>query len=266
MYSGTEITGLHLVREGDQYYTSFESWCFCVGSFRKLKYGFNLELNIPIVTDERTVKFLDGHAWHDWVAKELATTQINIFSKDKEVVPHEPDSETIETLAFLDRLFPEKKKIFFYELNSIVSTWCHGSFRSFDKNGNIEPFSDHALKQIGYYNNKYYGKLNNDEVIEYPEEVKKLKDAYFAEIRIPETEKNEKIQTAAYEKYRKANDKFLNEHHSLLDVFITIGEHVVVCPYAYTHATVKGCEYEHAGDIYMVVTPDTVYFQSERHF
>jgi hypothetical protein len=59
---------------------------------------------------------------------------------------------------------------------------------------------------------------------------------------------------------------FLLEHHSLLDVFISIGEHVVVCPIAYTDPTMKTYEYEHAGEIYMVVTPDAVYFQSERHF
>ena len=37
MYCGTEITGLHLVKETDQFNTGFMSWAFCCDNFKALK-------------------------------------------------------------------------------------------------------------------------------------------------------------------------------------------------------------------------------------
>jgi len=262
MYCGTELTALHIVKETEQYYISIDTWSGCCVPFKLKKKNGDLSYNIPVLKDEKAIKFLNENAWHDWVAKELATTQVNIFSKDKELVPHIPDSDTVETLAFLDRLFPDKKKVFFYELTSIISSFCHGAFISYDKEHNIEEPTKHDIEQRGYYTSKYIGRFNGGAVT-YPDNVNALYAIYD---KIERSKENEKIKQAAYHNYAIAQNEFLLANHNLTDTFIALGENAVVCPYAYTHCCVKGSAYENAGEIYFIVTDDTVYFQDERHF
>lgn len=263
MYCGTELTALHIVKETEQYYISIDTWSSCCSPFKLKKKNGDLSYNIPVLKDEKAISFLNKNAWHDWLAKELATTQINIFSKDRELVPHIPDSDTVETIAFLDRLFPDKKKVYFYELTSIISSFCHGTFISYDEEHNIEEPSDHAIKQRGYQTRKYNGKYKSDEVIVLPENVNALYAVYD---KMERSKENEKAKQAAYHNYAEAEEAFLLANHNLTDTFIALGENAVVCPYAYTHCCVKGSAYENAGEIYFIVTDDTVYFQDERHF
>lgn len=131
MMSDVELTTLYPIKETDQFFQSIEVWAFCSYKFRAKK-PFNLNLEIPVITDSNTVKFLEEHCWSDWVDKEI---------KDK-------DSDTIESINLLDKLFPDKNKVFFYELDSLIAAYCHGTFSR-----NIY---EHTLKQQQYYCKKYY--------------------------------------------------------------------------------------------------------------
>ncbi len=243
MYSGVELTGLHLVKETSQFYIGFETWSHCIGPFKKLKFDTQLNYDIPVVTNQKSIDFLNEHAWHDWVARELES------EKKK--------GQMVETIAFLDRLFPGKKKAYFYELESFVSTYCHGSFLSYDDNGNIEEPSEHHIEHRKYYTGKYYrgnGKFEN-------EKIKALYDVYD---KVRDGDK--KIKDKAFTAYYNAEQDYVFNKYNLTDTFIDISKNAVVCPYAFSDATVKGTSYEHAAEIYFVVTPDTVYFEVKRHF
>jgi hypothetical protein len=56
------------------------------------------------------------------------------------------------------------------------------------------------------------------------------------------------------------------KYRTRVDDFIEIGHNSLVCPYIFLDSSINGYEYEHAGDLYMVVTPDSVYFDVARHF
>ncbi len=244
MYCGTEITALHLVKETAEYFISIDSWAFCCSKFKAKKKHTELELDIPILTDTAAVKYLDTCAWHDWVDKEI---------KDN-------NSDMIETISLLDKLFPNKKKVYFYEFKSIVAAFCHGTFVRYDDDGNVEEPTEHAIKDRKYYNSKNL----HFEDIEMPDNVNKLYEAYHETHKNTETTPEERKE--AYGKYADARDKFVYENHDKTNSFIKIGESVVVCPYIYSRPTIEGYSYEHVGEIYMVVTEDTVYFEAERHY
>ena len=110
MFSGVEIIGLHLIKETSKFYMGFESWCFCCGKFKGIKSKTELKFDIPIISDKKALEFLNEHAWHDWVDRELKGGR--------------KDSEMSETIALLDKLFPNKKKVYFYELKSLVAAFC----------------------------------------------------------------------------------------------------------------------------------------------
>lgn len=58
MYCGVEITALYLVKETKDFYVSTEVWAHCASKL-KIKKPYELSVNIPIITDERTIKFLE---------------------------------------------------------------------------------------------------------------------------------------------------------------------------------------------------------------
>jgi hypothetical protein len=241
MFSGVHITGLHLIKETAQFFMGFESWCHCCGNFKALKYEFELKFNIPVISNEKTIAFLDKHAWKHWVDEEIASER--------------KKGEMQETIDLLNRLFPEKKKIFFYELNSIISAFCHGSFISYDDKGNVEELREHAIKSQKYYCSKY--KMLCKET----PELQALYDAYHKA-----KDSDKKLKDEAFTKFHSASQDYVYEKYNLVDVFINIGENSVVCPCAFSRPTVEGSEYEHAGEIYFVVTPDAVYFETTRHY
>lgn len=242
MYSGVQLTILHLIKETNQFFMGFESWAYCSGNFRKLKYGFNLSVNIPTITDKDTIAFLDKRAWKDWVDKSIAENRNN-------------KTEVEETIAFLDRLFPSKKKVFFYELDSIISSFCNGTFISYDDDGKVEEPSEHDIKQRKYYCSKY--KMFCKET----PELQALYDTYQSFKDIDEAAKDK-----AFDAYYEAAQTYVYEKYNLTNVFRTIGENAVCCPYAFTRPSVKGSTYEHVGEIYFVVTEETIYFEIKRHY
>lgn len=244
MYSGVELTVLHLIKETSCFFISIISWCFCCSTFKIQKFGFKLEYNIPILKDKKSIEFLELNSWKDYIEKEN----------------NKKDSDIIETIQLLDRLFPNKKKVYFYELDSLIGAYCNGLFISYDDNGNIVKEDEHDIERRKYYNYKYQGSLSNVD-IEYSDEINKLYSSYS---NYSGEDKNERSRL--YSVYRDAAADFLFKNHDLTPTFIEICKNSIVCPYIFSDCTVKGSEYENAGDIFMVVTDDTVYFEIERHY
>lgn len=252
MMSGVEMTTLYPIKETEHFYMSHEVWAYCASKFKAKKKGFELSVNIPTITDEKTIDFLKEEAWHDWTEKEKMS------------------SEMQETLSMLNKLFPEHKKVFFYELNSILSTFNHGTFLSYDENGNIKEPSEHDLKRRKNFTHKYHKHAG----MNIPE-IKEALDAYRAVERGDKSNKEqEKLATEKYRIYHDLEADYVYKNMCLDNVFINIGKNSVCYPVAFSRSTAdwskdkygKLIGYAHAGEIYFVVTPDTVYFETSRHY
>lgn len=246
MYSGVTMTTLYPIKETKEFYLSPEVWAYCASKFKIKKKNLSaLSVDISTITDQKTIDFLNKKAWHDWVAKDKKT------------------ADTAETIALLNRLFPDKKKVFFYELNSILSAYNNGTFVSYDDNGNVEAPSEHQIENRKYYTHKYHMFAGTKDV----PEIKKAYEAY-------DKAKDGKDKDAKFEIYHTLSEKYAYENFCLDDVFINIGTNAVCYPVAFSHNTAEWSKekygklvgYAHAGEIFFVVTPDTVYFEITRHF
>jgi uncharacterized LabA/DUF88 family protein len=243
MYCGVTMTALFPIKETNQFYISIEVWSHMCRKFKRKKDGFTLNVDIPIITDEKAIAFLAQHAWHDWVGEEI----------------ERKDSDMIETIEYLNRIFPNKKKVFFYELDSILSAYASGTFLSYEKDGSIENPSEHDINSRKYYTNKY----NHADV---PELVV-LRKKWTGE-------KDKELAEQYLTEYTKAKREYNYLHNNLDSIFIELGKNGVGYPVAFSEDTAKWSiekygkkiAYAHAGEIYFVVTPDTVYFQQKRHF
>lgn len=248
MFSGVEMTTLYPIKETANYYVSVEVWAYCASTFKGKKDRTVLKVDIPVITDQKTVEFLKEHCWDDWVAEERNNKK----------------SDMEEVISLLDKLFPDKEKVFFYELDSIIGAYNHGTFISYDDNGVVEEPKGYSLEHRKYYTGKYAGYLR-DEV--YPDHVRQAYRDYSGT-----TDKEKK--TELYRVYRKLRDDYLYDNYCLNDVFIEIGRNSVCYPVAFSRGTAdwykeeygKTCAYAHAGEIYFVVTEDRVYFESKRHY
>lgn len=243
MYSGVELTTLYPIKETAQFYVSIEVWAYCASNFRGKKDRTTLNVDIPVVTDEKAVAFLAKHGWKDWVAKQTA----------------DGDSDITEAIALLDKIFPDKKKVFFYELDSLIGAYCGGTFISYDDNGNVEP-RPNKDDQAKYYNQKYNGHLKSPEL-----EAAQLKWT---------SEKDKKKKDQYLTEYVNMEEKYAWEHNNLVDVFIEVCRNSVCYPVAFSRGTAdwskekygKEIAYAKVGEIFFVTTPDTVYFQTKRHY
>lgn len=233
MHSGVELNMLHRVKvtpKGNICSFPFKTYC---GRTFKGK-GMITEVNIPVVTDELVLKFLDEHCWWDW--------------KDREI--EEGNSEMLETVKYLQPLFPDKELVYFDELESIIVAYNWGTFETLDKNGQVkEPCPTRK-----YYTHKY------NKFIDEPT-INGLRDKYFAE-------KNEKLKKQYHKEYFHAEREYAFQYLDLTPVFSTIGRNVVCYPVAYTKKTIDAdwCDYGHDGEIFFVVTENVVYFSVSRHF
>jgi len=229
MRSGVYMTALYPIKETEQFYRSIEVWAAYASTFKRKKKDFTLSVNIPTVTDEKAIEFLNEEGWHDWTT----------YNKDS--------SDVKETLAMLDKLFPNHKKSYFYELETILLFFAHGHFVKYDADGNVMEPSEHDIKYRKYLTHKY-NRHNRDN----PE----IRAAY-EEYRTADSDegKNQKFKI-----YYDLDEDFAYKNHCLDEVFISIGQNGVCYPVAFSDKS------EHAGEILFVVTPDTVYFEIKRHF
>lgn len=238
MMSGVQLTALHLVKETPQYYISIDSWAFCCSQFKRKKKNGPLSVNIPTVTSKKAVELLERKASDHWVQKRLDAGC----------------SEMKEAIAFLDGLFPDKRKVYLHEFKDLIASYCHGVFGRFDtETGEPVKEWDNALERRKDINRRYCVKG------EMPKLIVELYEAY-------KNEKDEKKQEAALEKYLDAKTDYLYENDNVIPELMEITQNAVVCPYAFSSPTVEGSSYEHAGSFYFVVTENAVFFQVARSF
>ncbi len=242
MLSGVEITVLHLLKKTKEWFISLDTWAFCCSKFKRKHKNLTPKVDLPVCKDEKTSAFLNEHAWHDWVDKYI-----------------EEKGELREGIDFLNKLYPNHKKVKFYELESIIGAYCWGSFVSYDEEGNeVKKLKERYINKRKYYNWKYFDAYGHEG--RFPKHIQKMrKDHRKLKYDTPEGK-------ASYIKFRGVADKYILENHDFTPIFKVIGENSIVIPYAFTEATVKGSAYEHAGELYLVVTDDTVYFEIDRHF
>lgn len=137
MYSGVEVTVLHLLKKTKEYFISIESWSAHTSTYKQKINKFVPNFVIPTISDPKTLAFLKEHCWEDWNEKE----------KD--------EVDMVLKTELLNKLFPNKKQVFFYELDNILTHYCHGSFIRYDDNGNIKKTTTHDDDCIDYFNFKY---------------------------------------------------------------------------------------------------------------
>lgn len=244
MMCGVEMTTLYAIKETALYYLSIEVWAYCASKFKAKKKGFKLNVDIPVIENEKTCAFLDKHCWKDWVAKDRG---------DKH-------SDIPETVALLDKLFPGKEKIFFYELDSLISAYNCGSLISYNDDGSIEEPSNHDIESQKYYNAKYNRHIQTPELT-------KLRTKWTSE-------KDEKLKNKYLKEYVNAEHNYAYKYHNCIDTLIDIGKHSVCYPVAFSRGTAewskekygKEIAYAKAGEIFFVQTKDKIYFEIKRHF
>lgn len=240
MYSGVEMTTLYPIKETDHYYVSPEVWAYCASRFKAKKYKTTLNVDIPILTDEKAIEVLERRAWKDWVVKKI----------------NEDKSDMKEAISLLDKVFPNKEKLYYFELDSLLGAYNQGSFISYDKEGNIEEPTQHCLENRVYYNSKCYMGGKDEKLT-----------ALYAKLK---GEKDEK----ALGKIFDAIEQYKFEHYNVVPQLIEIGKHSVCYPVAFSDNTAEWSKekygkllgYAHAGEIFFVATPDKVFFEIKRHF
>lgn len=240
MYCGVELTILHSIKETKLYYTSIEVWAFCAGKFKNLKKNYTLSLNIPLLTDERTISILNKKGSSKWLEE----------MKD--------NKDCKEALEALNKIFPNKEKVYFHDLDYIIGGWCKGDFLSYDDEGNINKTID--TDRLSYY------------AIKYPA---KVEDTAISELHIKAmNEKDEASQEKYFDEYYKMKSDYLFNHCNFNEVLINIGKNSVCYPFVFTDNTAEWSRqqygklvgYAHAGEIFFIQTPDKIFFSIVRHF
>lgn len=238
MYCGVELTVLHAIKETAQYWMSPEVWAWCATKFRKKKKFLpELSVEIPVLTDEKALAHLDKGAWHDWVTKERKDTDIK------------------EAIQYMKQLFPNHEYIYFYELDRIISEFTNGSL-----------IPDKSPTEHMKWVNLHIGN-KNDWMIQYPEV--KVKFEAYSNSKGTEAEKSK-----LYSDYSDLAKQVAWDKQNMMSVLNTIGENTICYPVAFSKGTAEwaiekygsSMEYSNAGEIFFVVTPDKIYFETKRHY
>jgi hypothetical protein len=246
------MTAIHLIKETPQYYISIDTWSSCCSPYKKKKKYADLQVNYPMATDEDVINFLDKKAWHEWVNECLSGSK----SKHK-------DTEMHEAIEMLDKIFPHHEKVYFHELRSIIAAYNHGTFLSYDyRTKELEEPTEHEIKRRKYFTGKYKG-FFSDEDIQLPDNVVKLREKYW---KLSKKGARDEKQTKAFRAWKDAEEDYLYENHDLTDMFVRMCKKAIVLPMAFSSPSVEGSAYEHAGELYLIITPNKIYFEIERHY
>lgn len=247
MMCGVEMTILYPIKETEQFYRSVEVHAYCASNFKDKKKDFKLEVKIPTITTQKTIDFLDEHAWHDWVGREMA-------SEDNK-------GEMTEAIAKLKVLFPDKELVYFYELDNLLSAYNHGIFLSYDyKTKEVKKPSEHEISKRKGYTRNY--QINIDS-----EECKAMQIRWTSQT-------DEKLKKQYLTEYIHFERDYYYKHHNIDNIFLELGQNAVCYPTGFSENTAewslekygKLIDYAHAGEIYFIVTPEKVYFETKRHF
>lgn len=136
MRSGVSMTALYPIKETAEFYRSIEVWASCASFFKIKKKNINLDVSIPILNNTKAETFLYDNCSKNWVAESNS-------------------SDIKETIEVLSKIIPNKEFLYFYELESLLNAFCHGSFISLNANGEVEPVTENQIKVQKYYSYKY---------------------------------------------------------------------------------------------------------------
>lgn len=253
MMSGISFNTLYPIKETEQFYLSCEVWAYCASKFKiKKKNLSKLEVNIPILTDKKAIKFLADNVWKG-----------DDFIKD----------DVLEAKTFLQRLYPDHKYKFFYELDVIFGGYIHGHFIRYDKDGNVKEPTKHELDRRAYYSHRYnrFIGIGKNEI----PHIKELYDKYceYKKEEIGDDYNKDKKQEL-YNAFSDAQEEYIMKHCDMTETFITLSKHGVCLPMAFTNNTAEWSKekygrlvgYAHSGECFFIVTPDTIYLNVTRHF
>ena len=246
MMSGVEITTLFPIKETKEFFVSIEVWAYCASKFRKKKENFKLKVDIPTITDAKTIKFLEENCWNDWIEKNLDCSDI------------------VESVSLLKKLYPKHKAVYFSELDELIGKYIHGTFGSYDRDGQLKPRSEHNENVIKSCLSKYfrYKAYASDEVT--------AKRKCWTESKGDEDEKGKRLDE--YIDFER--DWLFKNNLDAVDTFIDVSKNSVCYPVAFSNGTGmwavekygKPTEFSNSGEIFFVVTEDKIYFNYNRHF
>jgi hypothetical protein len=186
------------------------------------------------------------------------------------------EGNSIEAADFLKKLYPNHTFKFFYELSQIFSDYNHGTFVSYDDEGNVEKPSEHHLETRAHLTQKYnkFQTVKKDSEFFQPE-IKELYDKYSNYTKENKGKAyDEDVSSQLFDKFYDREREYVFENFDLTNTFIDISKHGVCLPMAFKEGTADWhkekygtvCSYAHAGETFFVVTEDSVYLEVKRHY
>lgn len=161
---GTSINVLYQIKETPNYYISLNTHTYCCSMFKKIKKDFSLSVNIPILSDKATIDFITDASWENYVEEKIDT-----------------DVDMQQVLSFLDRLFPNHKKVFFYESIAITKDHCFGTLNDF----NVEEQDYWRMFSNKYTIDTFKNVGNHVTVIPFAYTDNPVKTYYFSDSKTP---------------------------------------------------------------------------------
>jgi hypothetical protein len=247
MMCGVEMTILYPIKETEHFYRSVEVHAYCASNFKAKKKDFKLEMNIPTITTQKTIDFLEEYAWHDWVGREMA-------GEDEK-------GEMTEAVAKLKTLFPDKEIVYFYELDNLLVAYNNGVFLSYDyRTGELKEPGETNIRRRKFYTRNYSTHIESQECRD-------------MQLRWT-SQTDEELKKQYLTEYIDFERDYHYKHNNIDDVFLELGQNAVCYPTGFSESTAdwskekygKLISYAHAGEINFVVTPEKVYFEIKRHY
>lgn len=238
MMSGVVLNTLYAVKETALYWMGIESWAYCAGKFRMKKKNLpELSVQIDIVTDQKSVNFLEENSWSNYIEDNPRNIDLK------------------ESVDYLDRLYPEHKKVYLRSFaDEILVCYNNGVFLADNE------FRLKNSKRINANHNR--SKSKDPKVLKLLEKYKNYKGA--------DSDKSYEL----YSDYKKLKSEVDWKENNLIPTIVDICSKAVCFPVAFSNGTgMWGIEkygrpmaYSNAGEIFFVVTEDAIYFDITRHF
>lgn len=251
MMAGVYLNTLYPIKETAHFYTSCEVWAYCANKFKKKKkYLPNLEVKIKELQDSKAVNFLKKYDSEEYIYEEFK-------------------EEAKEAIDFLKKIYPDHNYHRCRRLEQILSAYNHGTLVRYNEIGEEREPNDIDIKRRKALTHdffKFYGATGKAG--------DKIKTAYENWSKADRSKLTEEERDRLFSEYYLEEREYVFKKHDLTPIFRTIGEHAVCLPMAFTHGTAdwhkekygKTCAYAHAGEVFFVVTKDSVYFTITRHF
>lgn len=230
LWNGNVVTALYNLKETAKFYTSMSTWGG-IKAFKAKKENVDISVDIPIITDEKTIHFLEISHYVNYV-DESHKNELEAFAK----------------------IFPNKKIKYSPKLKEYSRAFTHNHFKD-KRNETIEYIKD--------INRETCTTLQ----IPLPDDIKCLDDDYFSE---KDDEKRftiyQEIQKSKNDFfYNNHNQTEMLDYIGKNTVIYPMAFQESTFEW-YKEDHGKEFPAAHAGEVYFVTTDDSVYFTKNRHF